>query len=233
MMVRDHFGQCPAIPEEKKKRFVELKGQTSPSSSLSRQYWMYAAERIGMINTDFGIIITPQTQAAAMRAPLFGTNDPSSGGGGGKLKTNSAEESILKPSDKVVLSPFLFTLLSEVQKVYLLPSEQVGKRKSSPLGLMGFGCRYCSAAGRLGFCRVFPLNKRSMSTKVEDIYKHMKRCTLCPKDVKAKIVATYEKEYGSEAASGKKPLNLVDTDRDFMDQLWKRLGREGDAVGSS
>lgn len=187
---------------------------------------MYAAKRIGMVDTEYGIIITPQTQAKAMQHPLFGTTDQS--GGGGKLKRNDPGENLVEVADKAVMSPFLYTLLRETEKVYLLSSEQVGKRKAAPVGLMGFGCRYCASAGRLGFCRVFPLNKRSLPTKVEDIFKHVKRCTLCPNSVKEQVEEAYKMEYGDDSASSKKAMVFADKDRDFMDQLWKRLGRDGD-----
>ncbi|CAB9510002.1 expressed unknown protein [Seminavis robusta] len=201
-----------------KKRFVAYQENKIPSSSLSREYWAYAAEKIGMINTDYGITITEESLAAANAMNTFGTTPEHIGA----MQAEGRESIMLvRSSDQRTLSPYLYLLMNQVEECYLLEPERVGKRKEAPVGLTGFGCKYCIKAGRLGFCRVFPLNKRSMPMKVNDIYQHFQRCPLTPADMRNTLREL-------KRAATKPPLN--DRDREFVDQLWMKLGRTGSQI---
>jgi hypothetical protein len=213
MMVRDHFSACSGIPANKKQHFLELKGLTSPSSSLSRQYWAFAAEKLGMVDSEYGIIINEETQAQARDTPPFGTTREES------LAIKSAPvKMLLNANDQQSISPYLYLLMSQVQIVHLLPSERVGKRKDAPEGLPGFGCIYCAKAGRLGFCRMFPLNKRSLPDKVNDLFAHMQRCPMCPTFTKT-LLDSRRHENARDPA-------YAERDREFVDRIWVKLGRD-------
>jgi len=217
MMVRDHFGDCVGVPQAKKAHFLKLKGLTSPSSSLSRQYWTYAAERLGMVDSENGIVINEATQAAAEKMPPFGTT---------LEETQSIKEaptvSLVEPSELQSISPYLRLLMEHTQLVYLLPSERVGKRKDAATGLPGFGCRHCAKKGRLGFCRMFPLNKRSLPDKINDLHNHIKRCSMCPRADKLLLESRREEIEGNR--------NFAERDREFIDRLWSKLGRDADVA---
>lgn len=213
MMVRDHLAGCSAMPSNLKQKFLSYQEHKIPSSSLSREYWAYAAERMGMINTDNGITITEESQAAARDMPAFGTSKEQ------MQEMQSAEvERLVGPSDQDKISPHLFMLMNLLQKCYLLESERVGKRKAAPVGLSGFGCQFCCQKGRLGFCRIFPLNKRSLPTKMNDIHNHVLRCPLVPR-----LQKTLLRQLKKDVDKNSRP----ERDREFVDGIWSKLGRKG------
>ena len=215
MQVRDHFGSCEGVPQDKKEKFIQLKGLTSPSSSLSRQYWTFAAKKLGMVDSECGIVINEETQAAAQKIPPFGTTEEETA----SVKATEVKE-LLEPNDARCISPYLYMLMAQTQVVYLLPSERVGKRKDAAVGLPGFGCRYCAQDGRLGFCRMFPLNKRSLPDKVNDLFNHLLRCPRCPSMTK-RLLESRRTEQESNRS-------FVDRDREFIDRIWYKLGRDTD-----
>jgi len=215
MMVRDHFGNCNGVPPDKKERFIKLKGLTSPSSSLSRQYWTFAAKKLGMVDSERGIVINEDTQVDASKIPPFGTTPEETD----QIKRSAGEE-VVDPSDQRCISPYLYVLMSQSQVVHLLPSERVGKRKDAAVGLPGFGCRHCAQRGRLGFCRMFPLNKRSLPDKVNDLFNHMLRCPHCPSITKRLLEGRRTEQESNRSFS--------DRDREFIDRIWHKLGRDTD-----
>ena len=219
MMVRDHWAGCTALPPNLKKRFLDYQEHKIPSSSLSREYWAYAAEKIGMINAQYGITITDESLEKANRMQSFGTNAEHVRAMADESRT---KEPLVHASDKAAISPYLYLLMSQVEVCHMLESEKVGKRKAAPVGLSGFGCRHCIAEGRLGFCRVFPLNKRSLPTKVKDLHNHFQRCTLIPAETRRRL-RLLKKETGA----GRESAKLTDRDREFVDQIWTKLGRKG------
>lgn len=210
MMLRDHFEQCSEIPPLRKKLFSELKAKNSQGAYDSKQYWIYAAEKLGMIDSEHGIQMTAESQAKARRKPPFGTV-------GDTPHTHSPPKLLVSPDDMRITSDFLYTLMSQVQVVHLIDSERVGKRKTLRVGLPGFGCRYCCHVGRCGLSRMFPLRRRMLPGKVNEIYEHVKRCTLFPtkeKDLLARLKG--QDKTGPEQ------------EKEFFDRVWERLGCESE-----
>jgi hypothetical protein len=222
MMVRDHWAGCSALPPFLKKRFLSYQENKIPSSSLSREYWAYAANKIGMINTEYGITITEDSLAKAETLPSFGTTPEHVED---MLNTARETKTLVRPSDEQAISPYLFLLINQAEECYLLESERVGKRKEAPVGLTGFGCQHCIKRGRLGFCRVFPLNKRSMPTKVNDLYNHLLRCRFTPPETRQMLRQL-------KRAASKTGGKFNERDREFVDQIWSKLGRRGAQIGS-
>lgn len=214
-MVRDHFANCSAIPQAKKQHFLELKGLTSPSSSLSRQYWTYAAQKLGMVDSEYGIMISKDTQAEARKMSPFGTTKEES-----ESIKDAPVKMLIDSREQQSISPYLNLLMSQVQIVHLLPSEKVGKRKDAAANLSGFGCIYCAKAGRLGFCRMFPLNKRSLPDKVNDMFAHLQRCPSCPSFTKTLLDGRRHDQMRDQT--------YTERDREFIDRIWVKLGRDSD-----
>ena len=69
MMQRDHFPHCQAIPVEKRERLAALRKNNIQGACDSKQYWIYAAQTLGMFDTHRGIEITPASRAAG-RLPI-------------------------------------------------------------------------------------------------------------------------------------------------------------------
>lgn len=210
MMIRDHFVRCPGLPDALKNRFLELKSRTTQGATDSKRYWIESAKRMGMVDTTTqGIVVTEATQAAAVAALAA-------------IPGRNAEENEKRPQimivtndDKPLVSEFIYFLMTHVEKVYLTESERVGNRKSMELGMSGFGCKHCCASDRKGLCRFFPARRRTLPSKIKDLSDHLRRCTMCPIEVKEKLVEFKRKKLDLEPTE--------ETNKHFFDRVWARL----------
>ena len=212
MCLRDHFEACDCIPTDIKTKYLTLKSATCQGATEAKKYWEYSAAKLGMVDTEDGIIMNDVTRAAAESIPAFGAVPceiaaPEAPEGGPVL--------LVKSEDIQVASGFLYTLVSHFQRIELLPSERKGNRKGLRLGLPGFGCRYCTKAGRFGMSRIFPARRRTLPVRIADMYDHICRCNLCPQDSKM-ILRKLREEEGHDYSMEKK----------FLDVVWERLGHD-------
>lgn len=224
MMVSDHFRKCEAIPLSYKRRFDVYQVHLASISPLSKDFWAYSAQKLGMVNASFGITITEESIADARLMPPFRCDAKYR-----STKTSSPVEPLVLPEDQPQISPYLYTLMSLVQICHLSDSDRNGKRKDAPLGLPGFGCQVCCQKGRLGFCRVFPLKKKSLYIKINDLYGHLMRCPNIPRETKARL-----KQYKQESQKGaayvdgdrdKIWMSFSERDRNFLARVWFKSGR--------
>jgi hypothetical protein len=123
------------------------------------------------------------------------------------------------PEDEGSMSPLLYLVLSHVQLVQMDKSEQTGNRKSLPVGLPGLACIHCCQSGRRGLCRIFPSRRRTLTNKIDDLYQHFLKCTLCPSDLKQKLDSFTDDKAPTDAST----LNAK-KDRAFVEKLWTRMG---------
>lgn len=207
MMIRDHFPHCEAVPQELMSRFLLLKGKNNQGAADSKHYWSHAAEKLGMVCTASGIYMDEATQLAARdKLPFSTSNDI-------LIAVKQPPILLVAPEDKNMISPFCYELMTRVQRVNLLEVECRSTRKNLKVGLPGFGCQYCCQAGRLGFSRIFPTKRKGLPDKANDMYEHMHRCTLCPREVKDRLEELHTKKTASISAQ----------ERVFFDRVWGRL----------
>jgi hypothetical protein len=221
---------CTAIPASYRKHLNHLRNtRNSQGASDSKHYWAHAAHKIGMVDTEEGIQITEGSKAEGEKMGNFGAPSAAEA-------THEAAEKpppvtlLVKPDDLSKTNMFFYTLLLQTQLVHLQKSELVAKRRTLPQGLEGIGCRHCCATGRYGFSRRFPLRRRSLPEEVMDMYNHMRRCTLCPNQVKElleKLHAEHESEKANQGP-GTKDGRGKDPHKEFFDIMWRRLGRTQD-----
>jgi hypothetical protein len=206
MMVREHFGSCTGIPESLRTEFMTLKkGKTAQGAINSKAYWEHSALAMGMKDSGSGIILTEESKALAKQIPPYGST----------LATKTSHDPVRlvdKEEKTLAKSDYTFTLLEQVQRVQLLPEECRGNRKTLQSGLPGFACTHCSRVGRMGHSRVFPVKKRTLSIKLEDMYQHLMRCTVCPETVKEQLKS--QREEG---------LKAVEDEKELYDVVWARL----------
>ncbi len=217
MMLREHFGNCKAIPQELKDRFLELKSKTSQGATNSKRYWVHSAMKLGMMDSANGIWVTEKSQAAALAAPPFGTPEDNAVAVQSARTQSESPVMMVTPSDRDLVSEFLYTLMAQVQRVYLTESERVASRKNLPIGLPGIGCRHCCPSNRRGLCRFFPARRRTLPNKLNDLYNHIRRCTLCPTEIKDRLTALEQKSEQTDTKD-------TEGERAFFDQIWTRLG---------
>lgn len=212
MMLRDHFGNCEAMPASTQENFLALKDKPSQGATDSKRFWVYSAMKVGMVDTPEGIMVTEQSLAAGANAPPFGTTP-------GQQLADDAVKAVplVLPRDRPLVSEFLFLLMSQTQLVRLTEAERIGSRRSLRVGLPGFGCRFCCERRRLGLSRMFPARRRTLPAKVNDLVDHLRRCTVCPDEIKEQLERTrhlMKKGFHSDQGG----------DREFFDRIWNRLG---------
>ena len=217
MMLRDHFSKCEAIPAPLLQRFLALKDKPAQGATDSKRYWIYSAMKLGMIDDTErgkGMRITEASRALGNETAPFGTNSVC------RWDDESyAAIPLILPSDRALVSEFLYLLISQVQPVRLQESECIGNRRSLRVGLPGFGCRSCCERRRLGMCRVFPARRRTLPGKVADMYDHLSRCHLCPTNIKEQLARlSYQFDEHAQAE--------LEKGSDFYDRMWSRLGHD-------
>lgn len=212
MMLRDHFGNCEAIPDDIKQRFLALKDKPSQGATDSKRYWIYSAMKVGLADSSDGIIINHNTVLAGMSAPPFGNETPVSW-----QKEAAIASPLVIASDSNLGSPFLRCLLAQAQLVQLRDSERIGNRRSLEQGLPGFSCRFCWGKRRLGLCRMFPARRRTLAQKLTDLHDHLRRCQATPDHVKEEL-ERHQRDSREE--------NIVDSGdtKVLLDRVWLRLG---------
>lgn len=220
MMLRDHFAKCQAIPQDKQDLFVQLKKKSSQGASDSKNYWVHAARRLGMIDTPEGIQITEATRMAAMLIPSYGSAP-------GPNPDAVSTVDLVQPHDDGLASEFILTLLSQCQRVTLTKSEHIGCRTNLKVGLPGIGCKFCCKAGRFGLSRVFAARRRTLPSKMGDIYSHIQRCPLVPKETKdllERLQDGHSIGTGGNEPEGATAKKSSGHDKEFFNRLWSRLG---------
>jgi len=212
MMLRDHFGNCDAMPTSVQEKFLALKDKPSQGATDSKRFWIYSAMKIGMADSPSGIVINEHTISAGSKAAPFGTIP-------GQPWSDDSISSIplVLPQDSALVSEFLFVLMSQVQVVRLTEAERIGNRRSLRIGLPGFGCRNCCEHRRLGLCRMFPARRRTLAGKINDLYDHIRRCTVTPQHVKDHL-DRLKHQMNTDSSTERRD------EQEFFDRIWSRLG---------
>jgi len=215
MMLRDHFGGCDFMPTRVQDKFMLLKDKPSQGATDSKRYWTYSASKIGMTDSSQGIVITTESRAAGLNSPPFGRT----AGQAWEDDTRSCVSLVL-PSDRPFVAEFLFLLLTQAQPIRLTEAECIGNRRNLRVGMPGFGCRYCCRHRRLGLSRMFPARRRTLPGKINDLYTHLRRCNVCPQNVKQELETSRQlMNSGFHADQG--------ATRDFFNRVWVRIGHDG------
>jgi len=223
MMLREHFAACEEIPEREKQRFTELQNMNAQGASNAKGYWEHAARKKGLVdlsekNGRSGIHIFDATVSNAAMIPPFGSSP--------RFSEPSTPVKLVYSSDQGTVSDFLYALMDQTYRVHLAPSERTGNRKTLDPGMPGFGCRYCYEAGRMGLCRLFPARRRTIHSKIPDLYDHMKRCNLCPENVKQNLINLHNENEAE--SSHNQDTATRGQEREFFERIWTRLGHYDD-----
>jgi hypothetical protein len=212
MMLRDHFPKCDHMTPEIRQRFTSLKDKPSQGATDSKRYWIYSAMKVGIADSANGMMITPTTLAAANELPPFGTSPEQRW-----VDEGLRDVAVVVPSDQGITKQFYYFLLQQTKVVKLTEAERIGNRRSLVVGLPGLGCRFCAEKNRLGLCRVFPARRRTLPSKISDLHDHLRRCPLCPFEIKQRLEQLRKEENNGILLDGT-------DDKDFFDSLWTRLG---------
>ncbi len=222
MMLRDHFGACTAIPAPIKECFFLLKGKTSQGATGSNNFWEYSAKKLGLVDSESGIWVDESAESigtsvygAKLTVPHAIVGIPNAS----RTSSFGRVVQLVFPEDRTLVSDFLYVLMTHAQLVHMEESERIGNRKNLQVGLAGIGCRYCCQSNRKGLCRIFPARRRTLPNKVHDLYEHVRRCTLCPKESRDSLVFLKNLDDGH-----KNEARMMVGEKDFFDRVWARMG---------
>ena len=212
MMLREHFPKCNCIPPEVRQKFSALKDTPSQGATDSKRYWVYSAMRLGFTDTPEGIMISEASILSASKLAPFG-NEAS------EPWPDDTKNSIalVNPSEEGTVDRYLFNLVSHLQVVHLTKTERIGNRRNVQQGLPGFACRFCCQHRRLGLCRLFPARRRTLPDKLNDMYDHIRRCSVTPLAIKEQL--SLLKEQASDDV-----MSDRDEAKEFFDRVWSRMG---------
>ena len=184
-------------------------------------YWIESALKLGMVNTSKGIMFDPlppgesilgipsQLRFPAPDRHSFAMVAPSI------LQPGSRNDPLVEPEDRAIVSEYLYFLMSQARRVYLTESERIGQRKKLEVGTPGLGCSHCYATHRKGMSRFYPAKRYLLPSKMTTLHEHLKRCSLCPPAIKARL-AVLEAIEESKSSDD----NNFDV---FFNRVWARL----------
>lgn len=239
MVMRDHFPHCPVVPLVHKNKFLDLKDQKKQGGSDTRDYWAYSAKKIGMKEVQIGVDKKEKPIMAIFydeanqweNRNTFGLEEGSDTREAQPLASSSSTSKSFN-SDKI--PAFIKFFFSQLQVIEITASERKHMIASNkvkryiPNDMLGLGCRYCCAANRMGYSRKFPLERRALADKVDQLFQHMRRCRLCPMGVRKELNELYR---AYNASRPRKSKREVDIPQHILTWLWqKQLQRKDEQV---
>lgn len=236
MMLREHLGQCTEMPEDLKKSFLELKENKSTpvGTQDAKAYWSESAMKLGLVETQNGLMMVDQRERTQynriaqregeMEARTEQTRQPSLGPSNTHpVPESSIQAPLLSRSDQERIdSNYLFTLMSQAQRVALDDPDWAGARKRIAPHHPGFGCWRCCTRGRSGNCRFYATSRRLLLQRIDAFHDHLQRCTLCPQELRERL-ATLQKQ---EEKNPRREEQL----KPFLDLIWARIYEGGGRI---
>lgn len=208
-MQRFHFGDCKHVPQDTRTKFEELQSASSKGSKglATRQYWINAAKKIGLVDTDKGIRFARDPNKPS--APAFSLN----------LLAQVASIAIThKPlvleEDRPLIAEFLYLVMQQLQPCRFTEADR-NKRRLKNLGCRGVECKHC--AGQVHSRKFFWSSVNAVESNFVSVHTHMLQCRHVPEELKEKLVAAkaLRKEHTSKLKTG--------SQKAFFAKVWERL----------
>jgi hypothetical protein len=217
-----HRPVCNFIPEDVKTKIFQL--EKTSSISTRRRYWIDSAKALGIEDTAGGLRFTRDVQdpnntkiAAKM---LESHHTPALSVKKGEQESVSLQRKtcggyIVSPEDAEVITPYLYTLLRQVERCQFTETDRYIARSKCNIGFNGFQCRHC--CGHNGMGKYFPLSPKALCTNStsQNIFSHLQKCSECPDEIKEELKKKRIENQQSKRSSGWRQI--------FFDDLWRRL----------
>jgi hypothetical protein len=239
-MIRLHFPNCSALPDDAKATYKSHKGfDAKLANDDSQQYWVDAARDIGLSNCPpegpdlpgaWGITFRrdPLEPSPADELDLEQTN-----GVVGDFGKNSLvlEEDRGECTDQVML------LLRQVRPCIFRKSDRragPGSRgRDRSMGFPGLCCMHCAGKSKQG--RYFPVSAKNLTdSAIGSILTHIATCPYCPEPIKASLAYLSHRSILQKAelsGSWKKTFFQKVWDRLHVELTWTPIDEEEDAEG--
>jgi hypothetical protein len=233
MMLRDHFQSCKHISPEVAERLIAVRDKASHGAPETRNYWVYAARKLGLTDceTGKGIVCSGGSVEAGKQLAPFGSDILEKRNGrhdGTEVNVMDRPEPtqiiprppLLLPAPKSAATGLLSTLLNHSEQVTISKVECMANRRHMPVGMVGLGCRYCCSRGWRGMARVFPGRRRVFLPRLEELEDHFLRCPLCPVSVKEQLVNARPLMSTEGTTADTEAVKAI------LDTAWLWMGRE-------
>ena len=206
---RRHSALCTELPRWVQKTMTDLMQSSKTCAGGRRQYWKDAAEKVGLVDTPYGVRFgrSPGLEISSLSLPL---SQPSSS------SFPSTSIPLVSPEDKQLVSDYLFLLMDQMQLCKFKEEDREGGRskvKDCEVGFHGMECKHCN--GKAGFGRYFPSSSHALALANSDrnIYNHLRKCRRCPKSIQDEL-----KELMQESSKSKRGSR-----KQFFSNIWERM----------
>lgn len=235
-MIRLHFPNCPAMPDDARATFKSYKGfDAKVANDDSQQYWVDAARDIGLMNIPPDECDTNSWGITFRRDPL----EPSPADELDLEQSNSipddyGENSLLVPDDRGSCTDHVMLLLRQVRPCCFQKSDMragpASRGRDRTLGFPGLACIHC--VGRNATGRYFPISPKNLTDNtVNSLQTHVAACYHCPEPIKASLAYLSHRSILQKAelsGSWKKAFFQKVWDRLHVNRSWTSIDDEVD-----
>ncbi|KAL9188679.1 hypothetical protein ACHAXT_007057 [Thalassiosira profunda] len=204
-----HFPACPSVSIETHREYNKLKELTARSAS-TKEYWVTAAKKMGLVDTPKGVFFRPNEQPSA---PV--DSKPQA------AYTSEALVRLVEPSDKLFATEYAYFVMDQMTRCVFTEADRLGKRKCHKVGFPGLACRHCYGGNGSG--RFFPLTLKTFSDVSKSIHvlrNHLVKCPKAPGGMAQTVNALFDRH------KEEKSITPFGAQKIFFDQIWKRLHPE-------
>jgi len=225
---RRHAATCPYMLPNIRIQLDVLMSESRSGAGGRRQYWMEAAQQIGLVDTEYGlrfskdpatvVQLQQQQQVIPRQVPL---------------KKRPLSTPVVYPDDAQWVTDYLYLLLSQMEVCEYTHQDRTGGRSKNKLStdqFKGLQCKHCR--GQAGFGRYFPTTLRALCSANSDrnLTNHLLKCRKVPRHVQDELVRFKKANNSGDGGSGNKIKRGYR--KLFFTQVWERLhGKEQVQVG--
>mmetsp|Transcript_23607 Transcript_23607/g.55784 ORF Transcript_23607/g.55784 Transcript_23607/m.55784 type:complete len:620 (-) Transcript_23607:104-1963(-) len=206
-----HFPVCPHVDKETFATYNQLKGLTARSAS-TKEYWIEAAAKLGLVDTPRGVFYRPSSQRPASSHK---DGDPR------KIAPSMPLRTLVETSDKLYATNYAYFVIEQMTTCTFSEADKLGKRKHHVVGFPGMACRHCYGGNGSG--RFFPLTLKTfsdVSKSINVLRNHLVKCPKAPAGLAEHVTRLFEEH---QAEKSKSPFG---SQKVFFDLVWKRLHPE-------
>lgn len=207
---RFHLGECKHVPPEIKEKFLELQSASSKGSKglATRQYWVTAAKKIGLVDTPKGIHFKrdpsiPEEKAVSLDILAQVASN-----------VTTVNRPLVLPEDKPHIADFLFVVMAQLQACRFTEADR-NKRRLKDVGCIGVECKHC--AGQVDSRKFFWSSVSAVESNFVSVHTHMMECKMIPDPLKEQLkeLKTLRKEQTAALKTG--------SQKAFFARVWERL----------
>jgi len=235
-MIRLHFPNCPAMPDDARATFKSYKGfDAKVANDDSQQYWVDAARDIGLMN------MPPNEKAPGAWGITF-RRDPLEPSPADELDLEESngipvdygKNSLVLEGDRGECTDHVMLLLRQVRPCRFQKSDMragPGSRgRDRTVGFPGLCCMHCVGRNTLG--RYFPVSPKNLTdSTVNSLQTHVASCSQCPEPIKASLAYLSHRSILQKAelsGSWKKAFFQKVWDRLHVERSWTSVEDEAD-----